>query len=85
MALSLKTKQALGLVVISLLMTSFFAELFLRWLKIPQLSYGDNLPLIYRKDDQLGFRFIPNAKGVYKRYFEWETEVELIIFSIYER
>ncbi len=62
---------------VSMLITLSLAEVVLRWMKLPQLSYGDNLPLIYERDEELGFRFIPNAQGVYKRFFEWETKIKI--------
>jgi lysophospholipase L1-like esterase len=70
-------KLSLALMGISLLITLLLAELLLSFLKIPQLSYGDNLPLIYETDDKLGYRFIPNAEGIYKRYFEWESRIKI--------
>jgi hypothetical protein len=60
-----------------MLITLSLAEGVLRWLKIPQLSYGDSLPLIYERDEELGYRFVPNAQGVYKRFFEWETTIKI--------
>lgn len=70
-------KIPLILVGVSLFITLFVAEVALRWMRIPQLSYGDNLPLIYERDEELGFKFIPNAQGVYKRFFEWETTIKI--------
>ena len=77
MTYSKDIKTPLVLICISLLFSCFVAEVALRWLKIPQLSYGDSLPLIYEEDEDLGFRFIPNAEGIYKRFFEWETKIKI--------
>ncbi len=72
-----KSSKLSLLIIISLVVSALVSEIALRIIKLPQLSYGDNLPLVYQKDEELGFKFIPNSEGVYKRYFEWETDIKI--------
>jgi lysophospholipase L1-like esterase len=51
-------------------------ELFLRAARPPRLSVI-RYPCIYRPDETLGFRYVPNSRGVVAGHFEIHNEVEI--------
>ena len=65
----------LALVLTGIFFGLFFAELTLRFFKPPQLSVT-HMPCIYIKDEQLGYRYEPNATGWIYRNFEIDNIVK---------
>ncbi len=52
------------------------AEITLRLLKIPGLSYGNWVPPVYQPHPTIGYTFIPNIEATYSHFFEWETTIK---------
>jgi len=72
-------KQAtinLTLLLGSLLISLLLAEGLLRLVKPPQAALT-RTPCIYERDEQLGYRFQPQAKGLMLKNFEIDNQVEI--------
>ncbi len=67
-----KSALALAAVFVGLLI----AEVTLRFFKPPQLSYT-HMPCIYIRDEQIGYRYKPNATGWIYRNFEIDNIVRI--------
>ncbi len=70
------SSRKIKICLIFLLISALAGEIALRIIKIPCTSYGDWLPVIYQYNKDIGYMFIPNVNAVYKRYYEWETNVK---------
>jgi lysophospholipase L1-like esterase len=58
-------------------------EVALRWLRPPQLA-RIRYPCIYAPDPTLGFRYLPNARGVVAGHFEIHNPVETNSLGFYD-
>lgn len=67
---------SLALFLTSIILSVFIAESALRILKPTQI-YSGNLPCLYIKDEQFGYRYKPDVTGRYYRNFSFDITVEI--------